>query len=120
MRHLFFFGGSSDPGAGGVAPSVWFVLCSRTLDDDYFVERGLCFDEATDVREVFCCMVTFSVVGSKVSSHSTRVTGNARWFCVFSGGGAWVGVRFRANEGGELGVVYSHFSLVASEVVVEM
>ena len=107
FRHLFFFGGSYDPGASGVAPSVWFVRCCHTPKSCCFVERGLYCGEATNVIGVFCCMVTSSVVGSSASSHSTRVTGNARCFCVFGGGGAEMGVGFRAAEGGEWGLRYS-------------
>ena len=126
LMRLFFFGGSCDSGAGGVGSSICFLFCCRVLEGCWFVERGLGCDEATDVLGVFCRMVTSSVVGSSASSHSTRITGNARCFCVFGGGGAEVGVRFQAAEGGELGVglpillgLMPRSSPVSSVVVVE-
>ena len=68
------------------------------------MERGLYSCEATDVLGVFCRMVTSSVVGSGVPSHSTWVKGNAFCFCVFGGGVGEVGVGFRADDGGESSV----------------
>ena len=61
-------------------------------------------------------MVTSSMMGSEVSSHSTRVTGNARWFSVFGGGGGEVEVGFRVAEGGESGVVSSHSTWFKAKV----
>ena len=108
--HLFFFGGSCEPRAGGVASSVCFLFCCRIPEGCWFVGHGLYCGEGTDVLGVFCRMVTSSVMGSSASSHSTRITGNARCLCFFGGGGAEVGVGFRATEGGEVGVGSSHSS----------
>ena len=80
------------------------------------MERGLYYGEATDVLGVFCRMVTSSVVGSGVSSHSTRVTDNFLCFCVFGGGVGEVGVGFRADEGGESSVVSSHSTWVKAKL----
>ena len=113
---LFFFGGSCEPRAGVVASWVCFLFYCRIPEGCWFVDRGLYCGEAIDVLCVFCRMVTSLVVGSSTLSHSTWVTGNARCFCVFGGGGAEMGVGFRAAEGGELGVGSSHSSWVIANI----
>ena len=82
----------------------------------WFVGRGLGCGEGIDVLGVFCRMVTSLVMGSSASSHSTRVTGNARCSCVFGGGGAEVGVGFRTAEGGGEGEGSSHSSWVNAKI----
>ena len=76
--------------------------------------RGLGCTGVTDVRVIFCRMVTSSAVAC--SSHSSQNSGNARFFCVFdSGGGAEIGEGFWAAEGGEEGVGSSHASWVIAK-----
>ena len=116
LMHLFFFDWSCDSRAGGVGSSVCFLFCCRISEACWFVGRGLCCGEGTDVLGVFCRLVTSSVMGSSASFHSTRFTVNARCFCVFGGGGAEVGVGFRVAEGGEVGVGSSHSSWVNAEI----
>ena len=66
--------------------------------------------EGTNAFGVFCLLVTSSAIEFSASSHSARVMGNARCFCVFDGGAAEVGVGFRTADVGELGVGSSHSS----------
>ena len=114
MRH-FFFGSFCESGACGVGSSTCFLFCCRIPEGCWFVGRGLGCGEGTDVLGVFCRMVTSSAMRSSALSHSSRVTGNARCFCVFGGGGAEMGVGFRAAEGGEGGVGPSHASWVIAK-----
>ena len=65
---------------------------------------GIGRGEGTDIFGVFCLMVTSLAATSSASSHSSQVTGNARCFCVFGGGGAEMGVGILAAEGGDVGV----------------
>ena len=76
--------------------------------------RGLGCGGVTEGRGVFCRIVTSSATLSSVpasSSHSWHVSGTARFWCVWvGGGGAEVG--FWAAAGGEGGVGSSHASWV--------
>ena len=73
--------------------------------------RGLGCGEVTDGYSISGLIVTSSATTS--SSHSLHVSGNARFFCVFNGGGG-AKVGFWAAEGGEGGVGSSHASCVSA------
>ena len=116
LMRRFFFGWSCESRASGVGSLVCFRFCCLIPEVCLFVGRGLCFGEGTDVLGVFWRMMTSSGSGSSASSHSTRVTGIARCFCVFAGCGAEVGVGFRAAEEGELSVGSSPSSWVNANI----